>query len=255
MPEEPIECEKEVKQPKPEYSNDDLDKLLDFLKRMVRLTGLKERDWNDKCIEVIKTWFLDSNHVMLTVYFAPNQRLSASLSYPTEPIFELTYFLREPNHVFSLDNFHDDVTFGQITDDIDGTLLILMEKLYAPMFFHKTDWSETNREQFVTALHTFLANMTALHYKLSGLTVLYVPAEGIDKDFENENEDIGLVQRFEMIAEFWIDQLRVCVSDSEQIAPYELMCPSDEHDFWIYRCKRNDIFCTFSFNIYRFFQR
>lgn len=204
---------------------------------MVILTGLKESDWNDDCIETIKTWFWETSHPMLTIYFATNQRLTASLSYPTEPTFQIVYFMREPNHIFSLDNFHDDVTFGQINDDVDGSLLLLMEKLYAPMFFHKTDWNESNRERFLTALHTFLANMTALHYKLSGLTVLYVPSEGIDKNSETDVEDSGAIKRFEIVAEYWIDQLRLCVSDTEQVAPYELMCPSDEHDFWIYRCE------------------
>lgn len=228
--------EEEVK-PKPSYSLKELDELVTVLKRMVFLDGIKDDDWNDDCDEVIQTWFLDTNHPILIVFYSAKQRLTASLTYPIEPVLEIVYFLREPDHIFSLDNFHDDVTFGKIDDDVDGTCLLLMEKLYTPIFFHKTDWSDTNRAQFLAAIHSFLSQMTSLHYKLSGLTYLYVPNEGLIDDDEEAIKDKELIKRLETIAEHWIAQLRICLSDSEQMVPYELLCPRDEYEFWIYRCK------------------
>ncbi|XP_031626211.1 dynein heavy chain 2, axonemal [Contarinia nasturtii] len=227
----------EEQKPKPTYSAKDLNELIAALKRMVFLNGIKESDWNDECDEVIQTWFMDTNHLILIVFFSPIQRLAVSLSYPTEPVLEIVYFLRNPDHIFTLDNFHDDVTFGQINDDVDGTFLLLMEKLYTPIFFHKTDWSDTNRAQFLNSVHSFLSHMTSLHYKLSGLTYLYVPSEGLVNDVDKAVEDLELVKRLEMIAEHWIIQLRICLSDSEQVVPYELLCPIDEYEFWIYRCE------------------
>lgn len=227
----------EEEKPTPTYSSKELDELVTVLKRMVFLNGIKESDWNDQCHEVIQNWFLDTNHLLLIVYFSPKLILSASLTYPSEPVLEIVYFLREPNHIFSIDNFHDDVTFGQIDGDVDGTLLLLMDKLYTPIFFHKTDWSDTNRAQFLASIYTFLSHMTALHFKISGLTVLYVPNESLINDMENAAKDIELIQRLEAIAEHWIMQLRICLSDSEQVVPYDLMCPRDEYEFWIYRCK------------------
>lgn len=229
--------EKEVKQPKPEYSQTELDRLVFFVQKMVFLDGIKNTDWNAECDDVIKKWFLETNHIMLTIYFDPNHRLTANLSYPEVPILEIVYFLRKPNHIFDIENFHDDITFGQIGDDVDGTLLLLVEKIYAPYFFQKTDWSETNRNEFLSSIHSFLANMTALHYKLSGLTVLYVPSEGIDIDIEQSAGDTEYIQRMEMIAEEWIVQLRICLNDFEQVTPYDLLCPVNEYDFWIYRCE------------------
>lgn len=227
----------EEEKPTPTYSSKELDELVTVLKRMVFLNGIKESDWNDQCHEVIQNWFLDTNHLLLIVYFSPKLILTASLTYPSEPVLEIVYFLREPNHIFSIDNFHDDVTFGQIDGDVDGTLLLLMDKLYTPIFFHKTDWSDTNRAQFLASIYTFLSHMTALHFKISGLTVLYVPNESLINDMENAAKDIELIQRLEAIAEHWIMQLRICLSDSEQVVPYDLMCPRDEYEFWIYRCK------------------
>lgn len=208
------------------------------LKKMVFLRGIRPDDWTEQCDEIIRTWFLDTNHLMLIVYFSPKNNLTVNLTYPSEPVLEIVYFLREPNHIFSIDNFHDDVTFGQMNDDVDGTLLLLMENLYTSIFFHKTDWSETNRSQFLAAIHKFLAQLTSLHYKLSGLTVLYVPTEVVVVDDAEKAElaENGFVSRLESIAEFWISQLRICISDSEQVVPYDLLCPRDEYEFWIYRC-------------------
>lgn len=213
--EAPVLSATEEEKPKPIYSSKELDELVAVLKRMVFLSGIGPDDWTEQCDEIIRTWFLDTGHLMLIVYFSPKHRLTVSLAYPSEPVLEVVYFLREPNHIFSIDNFHDDVTFGQMNDDVDGTLLLLMENLYTSIFFHKTDWSETNRSQFLASIHTFLSQLTSLHYKLSSLTVLYVPNEVVIDDAEKtELTKDGLVNRLESIAEFWISQLRLCISDS-----------------------------------------
>lgn len=233
----PVLSAEEEKKPIPTYSAEELNELAVVLKRMVFLDGIKASDWNDACDKVIHTWFLDTNHLMLIVFHSSEQRLTVSLTYPTEPVLEIVYFLREPDHIFTSDSFHDDITFGHLNDDVDGTFLLLMEKVYTPIFFHKTDWSETNRTQFLASIHLFLSRMTSLHFKLLGLTYLYVPTEGSIDIVEEANEDIKLVKRLEIVAEHWINQLRDCLSDSEQVAPYELLCPIDEYKFWIYRCE------------------
>lgn len=232
----PVLSATEEEKPKPTYSSKELDELVTVLKKMVFLNGIKQDGWTEQCDNVIRTWFLDTNHLILIVYFSPKNHLTVSLTYPSEPVIEIVYFLREPNHIFSIDNFHDDVTFGQMNDDVDGTLLLLMENLYTTIFFHKTDWSETNRCQFLASIHSFLSQLTALHYKLLGLTVLYVPSEILIDDNEKAFTKNSFVHRLESIAEFWISQLRICISDSEQVVPYDLLCPRDEYEFWIYRC-------------------
>lgn len=245
----PVQSATEERKPQPSYSVAELDELVTVLKRMVFLSGIKEDDWTEQCNDIIRKWFLDINHIMLIVYYSPKNHLTASLTYPSEPVLEIVYFLREPNHIFSIDTFHDAVTFGQINDDVDGTLLLLMEHLYAPIFFEKTDWTDTNRDEFLAALHSFLSQWTATHYKLLGLTVLYIPNEGLVGDIDKIVENTKLIKRLEAIADHWIDQLRMCLADSEQIVPYDLLCPVDEYDFWTYRCMSSTfkslIICSF----------
>lgn len=212
---------------------------------MIILSDLKESDWNAKSEEIIKTWFFDTNYTMLTIFFADTQ-LMASFSFPTVPVYDFMYFLRDPNHIFSIDCFHDDVTFGRINDDVDGILLTLMEKIYAPLIFRDIDTNNKSKAFFLKEIHEFLANMTALHYKLSGLTRLYVAIEGLCIDPDEAAQDFELVKRLELLAEHWISQLRICLNDTEQVAPFKLMCPADEYEFWIYRRK----FCN---NEIRFF--
>lgn len=236
--EEPIASAKEEEQPKPTYTSKQLDELVMFIKKMVYLNGIKPDDWTEQCDDVMRTWFRDTSYPMLIVYFSPKHQLTVSLAYPTEPILEIVYFLREPNHIFAIDHFHDDATFGRIDDDVDGTLLLLMENLYMPVIFQKTDWSETHRSQFLASVHTFLACLTGWHYKLSGLTVLYVPNEVLSDD-ETVTQN-RLIKRLESIAKYWIYQLQICICDSEQMVPHDLPCVSDEYEFWIYRCMSND---------------
>lgn len=236
----PIANATEEEKPKPAYSSKELDELVTVLTRMVYLNGIKPDDWTEQNKDIICTWFLDTSHIILVVYFSPKNQLIVSLTYPTEPVLEIVYFLREPNYIFSIDNFHDGVTFGHIDDDVDGTLLLLMENLYIPMFFQKTDWSETHRSQFLDSIHTFLSCLTSWHYKLSGLTVLYVPSEVLIDGTAKILTKNGFIKRLESIAKHWIYQLRLCICDSEQMVPYDLLCPSDECEFWIYRCMSND---------------
>lgn len=225
----------EEKQPKPKYSDEELNELVSELKKIVYLDGLTATDWNDECDEIIRQWFLDPKHLLVTIYFSPSKQLTANLKYPTEyPVFDVMYFIRDSNHIFSLDDFHDSVTFGRVDSDVDGSLLLLMEKVFAPYFLNKIDWDDGNRIQFLTSLHTFLAKTTALHYRLSGLTVLYVPNEDLN---ERTTEDEEFIKRLEVVAEHWITQIRNCLCDREQMVGNELVCPNDEYHFWVNRCK------------------
>lgn len=231
----PEEHEAELAQPVPEYSEEELNELLGVVQRMTILYALKDDDWTEDSASIIKTWLLDPNHLMLTIFFDA-KTLTASLTYPTMPVYDMTYFLRDPGHIFTIDDFHDAVTFGRIHDDVDGTLLTLMEKVYAPIFFGATEWSENVKCRLCTALHSFLSQMTVLHHKMAAMTVLYIPGEALSREIDEAVGDSALLERLEMVAEYWIEALRMCLSDREQIVPFELMAPVDEFQFWQYRC-------------------
>lgn len=244
--EEPEIIEEEPKEVNPEYKETDLVTLVDYVKKMTILQDLKDDDWNNVCESIIRQWIMDVNLVFLFVFY-DKQNLTVDFTFPTIPVNDVMYFMRDPQLMFTLDTFHDDVTFGRIQDDVDGTLLTLIEKVYAPVFFGKTDWSENVKTEFSKALNFFLANMTALHHKMSGLVVLYIPSEALSLRADEAVNDEELMKRLDLIAEHWVSVLRVGLNDTDQIAPCDLISPIDEYNFWIYRskcCTYSDQFCN-----------
>lgn len=205
---------------------------------MTILYALDENDWNSNCTEIIKQWLLNVNELMLTIFYE-DDTLTATLGFPTNPVYDITYFLRLPNQIFTVDEFHDYVTFGTIHEDIDGTLLAILEKMYAPIFFTTKSFCQGDMGNLCSEVHSFLAFLTELHYKMCGLTVLYIPREGMGEEAEKASCNLGLLKRLEGVATSWITSIEGCLSDREQLVPNELMCPTDEHDFWVYRCTLN----------------
>lgn len=77
-----------------------------------------------------------------------------------------------------------------------------------------------------------------MYYKMLGLTVLYIPQEGQSLSFEEASADRELVKRLEGVVVYWTHQIKSCLEDHASVASQnELLCPSDEYDFWIYRRK------------------
>lgn len=48
--------------------------------------------------------------------------------------------------------------------------------------------------------------------------------------------DKPLVKRYESVVVYWISQIRLCLNDMDN-AQQDLACPSDEYDFWVYKCE------------------
>lgn len=232
----PPTAEVEEKIPVPEYTEEDLNKLVNAVQHMTMLYAIDQNDWNSTCTDVIRQWLLNVNELMLSIFY-DDDILTASLGIPTNPVYDITYFLRLPNHIFTVDEFHDYVTFGTIHEDIDGTLLAILEKMYSPIFFKTQNFCQGDIGSICSEIHTFLTFLTELHYKMCGLSVLYIPREGMGEEAEKASCDQGLLKRLETVATSWITSIENCLSDREQLVPNELMCPTDEYDFWVYRCE------------------
>ncbi|XP_071050357.1 dynein axonemal heavy chain 2 isoform X2 [Onthophagus taurus] len=219
---------------KPEYTEEDLEKLVRFVKDITTLYDLRDTDWNEANEDVIRQWFLNIKEPVLCIYFEADD-LKCMYGYPDCPVLDLTYFLREPNEIFDVETFHDKITFATVDDNIEGTILKTLENVYAPVFFHVTTWPDSVKSDFCAKLHMLLAKLTDLYYKLLGLTVIYVPKEGLDIPVEVASKDKELVKRLESIVVYWTRQIRVVIQDQDQNAPDDLLCPNDEYEFWIYR--------------------
>lgn len=85
----------------------------------------------------------------------------------------------------------------------------------------------------------FLSKLTDVHNKLFGLTVLYIPKEAMYISVDEARHDKELIKRLEAIVVYWTKQIRVGLQDQDQNTPDDLLCPIDEYDFWVYRCKSN----------------
>ena len=126
----------------PEYSDDDLEKLVTFVKNMTTLYNLREDDWSDCNYKVIKKFFLNPRHPVLSVFFEGND-LACVLGLPETRFQDMTYFLREPNEVFDVDTFHDRINFGTVNESVEGWMLKILEGIFAPVFFSENTWPDS----------------------------------------------------------------------------------------------------------------
>lgn len=217
---------------RPVYQPSELGQLVCYIRDIVVLYDLRDCDWNQECLSTIEKWLTDNSKPVLLIYYSPDNLLTGSLSLPLVPFQEATYFIRQPEEIFQLDTFHDTIQYGTIHDP-DESLLILMESIYGPHFFrHTLDWSDRVRVNFLNALDHFLIDLTDLHYKVSGLTILPVPILPADLNIEDE----FTLRRLENFIIHWMGQIRTFLADNQA---KNLLCPSDDYDFWVYRGKRN----------------
>lgn len=235
-----------VATPLPEYTEEDIAKLIKYIHNATTLFALKEDDWSEETDATVRQWLMTPDELMLTVFY-DGDILSACLAFPLAPVFDITYFMREPGEIFEADTISDRIIFGNIHEDIEGTLLTTLDKVFSPIFFSSTSLSDNVKGQFSGAMNTFLAYLTGLHYKMSGITVLYIPAEGLRVTVREAATDRDLIKRLESIAVHWIGSIRGCLVDKEQLVPYEQMCPPDHYDFYTYRCKYNILDYVISF--------
>ncbi|XP_052864637.1 dynein axonemal heavy chain 2-like [Anopheles cruzii] len=231
--EEVVEAVEEVD--KPAYSDEDLETLVGFMRGMIILFDYEDGDFNDEVAETIKLWLTDANNPLLFVFYDGNL-LSASLSFPLCPINDLMYFMREPEQLFNvLERFHDDILFGTLHGDIEGSLLVLLEQVYGPMMLSNVDWSENVKANVINGFNAFLTYLSELHYKLSGFTLLYVPREGSDMEVQEVVLNRSMIKRLEAVIIDWTGKIRATLSDTQHFVPDDLVRPADEYSFWLYR--------------------
>lgn len=229
----------ESTEPVPDYTDVELDQLVSFVKRMTTLYDLRPTDWNEQTDDAIRTYFLEPSNQVLCVYFGGNTLVAVN-GFPNEVYEDLTYFIRD-NHkeIFRVDNFHDNITFGTINGTVEGTLLELLENVYAPIFFNAKSWPDSVKSDFCDRLHSFLSKLTDVYYKMLGFTVLYIPKEGLNLTMEEATKDKELVKRLEGVVVYWTRQIRIVLQDHDQRKNEVDLTPIDELELWIYRCKCN----------------
>ncbi|XP_017772767.1 PREDICTED: dynein-1-beta heavy chain, flagellar inner arm I1 complex [Nicrophorus vespilloides] len=219
---------------RPQYTEEELGKLIGFVKGITTLYDLRETDWNQLNESGIVNFLMDPREQILCIYFDGDD-LIATVEYPNCVYEDLTYFIREPNEVFQVDTFHDNIIFGTVHSSIESTLLEVLENVYAPIFFKIKNWPENVKSDFCSHLHNFLAKLTDISYKMIGLTVIYIPKEGLDMSVEEATKDKELVRRLESIVVYWTSQIRVILQDQDTGVKESMITPLDEIQNWISR--------------------
>lgn len=185
---------------------------------------------------MIRRWLLEVNEPLLTLFYDAN-KLTACLGFPIAPVSDLSYFSRTPNHIFTVDGFHDEVNFGTVHEDVDSCLLKVLQLVYAPVFRNYYDWNENIKSRFAQAMDKLLSYLTSLNSKMAGMTVLYVPYVVQQMAKENVAHDREFVKNMESVVVFWTTQIRTLLSDKVLVVPHDLVVPEEEFEFWLYRCK------------------
>ena len=112
------------------------------MKDITTLGGLVEEDWNDANCENIREFFSYPRNTILTIYYYEDV-LTTDLNIPTVPVHELTYIVKQSNEKFAVENFHDNVIFGTINENVEATILKLSSNLLAPAFFNINTWPDS----------------------------------------------------------------------------------------------------------------
>lgn len=220
----------------PTYSDEELAKLEMFIQKMTILYCLNQNDWQEETLDVIRRWLMETNELMLTIFYDRN-KLVACLGFPLVSVFDLSYFLREPNQIFTVDEFHDEVHFGTLHGDVDGCMLKVLQNVYAPIFHNYTEWNDNVKLRFCNAMDKFLCFLTGLHYKMAGMTYLYVPHVIKKLESGTAHTDREFIKNLEEIVKYWNGQIRTCLNDNQLTVPHDLVVPVEEYEFWLYRCE------------------
>ncbi|TGZ51068.1 Dynein heavy chain 2, axonemal [Temnothorax longispinosus] len=234
---------------KPVFDQQDLDKLVQYVKDLTILPSIEDSDWKEDCCATIREYFENPACTLLCVHFQVDTLKARLTILDDNQSADFVYFLRIPWHVFTVDNFHATVTFGSINHNPMMCVLKVMENI------------TVIRNNLFFDLHNFLMCLTEWVYKPMGLTKLYVPAENLsdivipsaEMDVRDEklnltetngphvSKDVresekALIGRFERIVRYWIKQIRqVLASTSTQSSKGERTI-FDELQRWTVRC-------------------
>lgn len=51
--------------------------------------------------------------------------------------------LQDADTIVTIENFYDSVMFGTLDTTVEGSLLAVLENVYAPVFFNATTWPDS----------------------------------------------------------------------------------------------------------------
>ncbi|XP_076236359.1 uncharacterized protein LOC143180489 [Calliopsis andreniformis] len=235
---------------KPVFSEEDLIILVHNVKDLTIFPASESADWNENCDELIREYFENPSHVMLTIFHTGN-KLTVDLGLPNYAPKGFVYFLRSPWQIYTPENFFSTISFGSVTKDIKNSVLRFIENMYAPIVLRNNSYTPFIQNEIYSNLHELLIRLIEEIYKPLGLTTLYVPKESIPETFlrssdktavsfigesnetalsdENERKR-KLIGRLENVVWSWIKQMYK--PSRINIARTQIQTIYDEVNYW-----------------------
>ncbi|CAK9824520.1 hypothetical protein ANTRET_LOCUS2676 [Anthophora retusa] len=127
---------------KPVYDEQELTELINIVKDMTTLGGLEEIEWHYFAEVAIREFFENPSVTTLAVYYL-NNILTVSLFFPIIPVYELTYFIREPQEILRAETFRDRILFGTMNNKVESYVLTVTQDVLAPIFFEIETWPDS----------------------------------------------------------------------------------------------------------------
>ncbi|XP_058788867.1 uncharacterized protein LOC131662902 [Phymastichus coffea] len=229
---------------KPQFTTEELDRLVKLTKRLTLLPNLSDERWNVSCLETIRQFFREPTQPVLTIFFRRGE-LTARLGFPRSSDSGLAYFLREARQVYRADDFAGSASFGSLCERSELALLRLVEGLYAPLAFQRPDWPRIARNRVLSDLNELLARATELAYRPTGLLLLYAPweaARGGGGVAMSPRERVQLLHRLDRVANTWIRRIREVLARSPAAEDRQLHDLDGESDFW--QARHDNLACV-----------
>ncbi|RLU26151.1 hypothetical protein DMN91_002317, partial [Ooceraea biroi] len=123
------------------HEKSDVSFQIQCVKDMTTLSGLTDSDWTRRCDIFISEFFHDPSIPVLSIYRV-NGSLTIEFSFPTVPVHELTYFVRQPNEILYPEDFRERILFGSMNDKVESHILGVMQNVLAPIFFTIETWPD-----------------------------------------------------------------------------------------------------------------
>ncbi|CAK9795262.1 hypothetical protein ANTPLA_LOCUS303 [Anthophora plagiata] len=127
---------------KPVYDEQELTDLINIVKDMTTLGGLEEVEWYYFNEVTIREFFENPSITTLTVYYL-NNILTVSLFFPVIPVYELTYFIREPQEILRAETFRERILFGTMNSKVESYVLTVTQDVLAPIFVEIETWPDS----------------------------------------------------------------------------------------------------------------
>ena len=115
-----------------------------LLKKCTVLSGLKEDKWTEDHRREILLFLQDPTIPMLLLYVdQTTDELCIVNGVPPIQTVQASYFVRVKEVAVTASNFHSALQMGTVQGSHVGTLLRVMNGLYAPNFFENKTWPDS----------------------------------------------------------------------------------------------------------------